>query len=418
MALLYLNLISNLSFVFSLLSFAFIIIGNPKLHELTFLFLLLISSLILYLRDKNKNFFFLSFLLFLIPIFLSPSIFDKSLPLIFSLYVLQLLHNNFKDVKYGVMVDYFKRSIPIVLIITFISIFLSYIPEKFSNIERFVIPYLFIYLVISVILLRTLRYLEYNPTDKNIIIINIRYAVIVVLASVILSIPQVRGVIFTSFSKIFYLLFYLFIIIVGILFIIVGFILQKLIHYLISLLSSKGIIKVEPKEIQFLNTQWRNLFNVFSSQDKTSWNLLDTILVIVFSLLIISIILFIIFKFMRKEDSGYKKKEVYIEEKEFVPPNINLNPLQRVLSIFRRKESFEIIREYYKKYLLESKKRGIEIRLSDTTLDIYEKTKATFDSEILSLMRQIYILVRYHLSKADSHLAQEFISLYKNLHKK
>lgn len=410
--LLYLNLISHISLTFSILSFAFIIISNPNFNEFTFFILFSISCLALYLR-KNKTLFFLSLFLFIIPIILAHSLFDIIFIVIFSLFVFRLLYSDLREIKYGEYVDYFKKSLPIIFIILFISLLLRYSPEKFLYIEKFVFPYILIYFIISIFLLRTLRYLEYNPLDKKIIVINLRYSIIVILSSIILSIPSIRNIIFTALSTAFYFLLNIFIVILGIAFIIVGYFLQKLIFYLILFLTSKKIIKINPQKFEPIGPKIENILKLLMGKGKTSLTFLDTLIIIGFSVLIISIAVSIIFWLLKKESTNFKKEEIYKEEKEFIFPDKNF--IQKFLSRFKRERDYNIIREYYKKYLMESKKRGIEILPSNTTLDIYEKTKNIFDSEILARIREIYIFVRYNIKEPSSQLVKEFLSFYKKL---
>ncbi|MEN2984574.1 MAG: hypothetical protein ABDH25_06070 [Dictyoglomaceae bacterium] len=321
-----------------------------------------------------------------------------------------------KEVNYGNFVDYFKKSLPIIFIIFFMSIFLRYSPEKFSNIERFVLPYIFIYLVTSVLLLRVLRYLEYNPLDKGLLIINLRYTVIIILLSLILSFPSIRNVIFSSFSKIFQFLVNIFTIIFGILFIIVGYFLQKLIYYIILFLYSKNIIKSEHQVIEPLSSRLENILRLFMGQKKLSWTFLDTFITIVFSSLIILLTIILIFWLLKRDSFISKKEETYKEEKEFIFPKKNI--FQSIFLKIKREKELNIVRIYYKRYLKESKKRGIEILPFFTSLDIYEKTKHIFNPEILTRMREIYIYVRYNIKIPSSDLVKEFLSLYKRLKEK
>jgi len=411
MGLLYLNLICNLSLVFSILNFSFSIIKGIYINEFIFPILLLTSYLPLYLRNRYRTLFYLFFLLYLIFIFISPSIYDKILLSIISFYIFNLLNKHMKGVRYSSSVEYFRKSIPLIILIIFISIILKYIPEKFLLLERFVIPYIVIYLITSVILLRTLRYLEYNPLDKKIIFISLRYAIITIFISIILSIPQIRETIFTNFLILARFIFSIFLSVIGLIFIILSYIFLKFLFFLFSHVTSKKMIKENPKEFQLMNQTFKNLMKNFNN--KISLNFIDTLIMIIFSSLILLITIYIIFKFLKKEDSVEKREEIYKEEKEFLNPNIN--PMRYILKFLRRKESIDIIREYYKKYIKESIKRGVNFSLSDTTLDIYEKTKHIYDPILLHKIREIYVLVRYNLGKSPSKMAQEFIKLYKNL---
>ncbi|MCX7845972.1 MAG: hypothetical protein N2312_05080 [Dictyoglomaceae bacterium] len=243
--------------------------------------------------------------------------------------------------------------------------------------------------------------------------INLRYSIIIILLSLILSIPSVRNIFFSTLFTIFHFLLNLFILLIGVVVIIVGYFIQKLIYYLILFLSSRNVIKIQPKRFESLSPQLENILKLLLGPKKSYWNFLDTLIIIVFSILVISIAVAIIFWLLKREGFLNRKEEIYKEEREFIFPKNN--PFERFLSRFKRKKELEIIREYYKKYLMESKKRGIEILPSFTTLDIYEKTKNVFNSEILTKIREIYIFVRYNIKTPSSDLIKEFISLYKKL---
>jgi len=93
-----------------------------------------------------------------------------------------------------------------------------------------------------------------------------------------------------------------------------------------------------------------------------------------------------------------------------------LNPLNALRRLLER-GNLGLVREYYRKYLLESKSLGIDLRPSDTTQDVYRKTFNLFDSEILKRIREIYVHVRYNRLESTKELDKEFISLYKRLFK-
>jgi hypothetical protein len=61
------------------------------------------------------------------------------------------------------------------------------------------------------------------------------------------------------------------------------------------------------------------------------------------------------------------------------------------------------------------KEKEIGLKESDTTLDIYAKSRDFFNKNVLPRMREIYIKVRYGFENPSSETVREFLSLYKRL---
>lgn len=61
--------------------------------------------------------------------------------------------------------------------------------------------------------------------------------------------------------------------------------------------------------------------------------------------------------------------------------------------------------------------KKIDIKNSDTTLQINDKAKEYFDSNIIENIREIYIKVRYGGWSPDNTVKKEFYQLFKSLTK-
>jgi len=324
--------------------------------------------------------------------------------------------NTETNINYGFAVDYFKRTSSLGLLTFVISFLMRFIStSKFNTIENLVIPALLLYFVTTVFLLRILRSLEYKPEDKKIISINIRYAFLFIILSFSLSVPFIRDKLFYAFNFLFSLLFWGFTSLISVVFIIVAYIGGKIAYYILSFLASSDVLsRTMGREVK-LSPILKDITRLLRERPNIQSDFLDNVLRISYYILVIGGVIFIIFWILRRVRNSAKREENYIEEKEFILPSIN--PIQKLFSLFRG-SNLGVIREYYRKYLLESREKGVEINPSDTTFDIYNKTLYIFDSNATKRMRDIYIRVRYGLENISSELSKEFISLYESLHKK
>lgn len=84
-------------------------------------------------------------------------------------------------------------------------------------------------------------------------------------------------------------------------------------------------------------------------------------------------------------------------------------------NLFRPKDIREQIRYYYKKYLSKLDKKGIDIIVSDTSLDINIKAEKDMDKEVIDGLRDIYIEARYGICEVDKTKAEKMKKLYKKV---
>jgi len=154
-------------------------------------------------------------------------------------------------------------------------------------------------------------------------------------------------------------------------------------------------------------------------EDKAeSSSITDHVIIIIAGIVILLVLAYVISILLRRYEYRQKpKEEDYIETKEFITPGKdgNLNIVKKLLARLRPRDPVEKIRLYYKRYLLNCKEKGISLDDSDTTLDIYSKSKESFNKDIISRMREIYIQVRYGGINPDSKTVKYFITLYRKL---
>ncbi|MGC9064310.1 MAG: hypothetical protein ACP5JL_06510 [bacterium] len=418
----YLKLIGNISLVIGILNFILSFIGRITAGEVIFVELVLLSLLSQGLH--NRIFRSLVFLMMIIPVIFFNSLADRLLISIAYLYTLYINFRGLTKITYGGSIDGFKSALRIMVIIISISILLSIIsPFKLILFNRLVFPYFMVYLVTSIILLRTLRYLEYNPANREMDRINLRYSAAIISISFLLSLEPVRGVLFKGISYVFRLS----VEIISIVFTGILWVFGYIFELLFGIIGRKNTFKLkiyglENKELLSGNLKIGSRMGLMKQVEKntSSSGVIDRVLLAMAGTIILAIVLYIIVRLFQKYTYNRKeKKEDYVEVKEFILREAKgTNLLERFLSVVRPKNSLEKIRLYYRRYLQACKGKGIELRDSDTTLEIYKKSEGFFNKNIIKEMRDIYIGIRYSDIKPDSTLVREFIKLYKKMDSK
>uniref|UniRef100_A0A7C3RLB3 DUF4129 domain-containing protein n=1 Tax=Dictyoglomus thermophilum TaxID=14 RepID=A0A7C3RLB3_DICTH len=411
MWLIFLDLLARISFLFSLIGTAIILLYNLKIYYISYLSLVFVLLCGVIIKRRFKKLIFLPFLLLLfVPIF----IYEKLFLLILGGLTLFLLYTQ-RDVTYGSVLEHFNKTYPLALLLFLTTFAMRYISTiKFIILESVVSSSLLMYFISSIILLRTLRYLEHKPEDKNLMSLNIRYALAILVFSMLLSIPFVRDKLFWVASYVFSFIYFIFITLISVIFIIIGYVIGKIIYFIISFMANRGLIGRSSREIMNMNPEINKFLKFLWERRHITSDLLDKIIIVSFYIFVTVTLILIIYWVMKRFYRTYKKEENYIEEKEFIFPS--LNPIKMLQNLFGR-DNLNPIREYYRKYLLDSREMGADIRYSDTTYDVYKKTSDLFNDNSLKRMRNIYIEVRYGFGRITSELIKEFKKLYKSLNK-
>lgn len=416
MWLLFLDFISRISFIFSLVITAVIILYNIGVSYYIFpsiVFVSFLSHIVRYLlKEKGK---LLQAIPYMLLVFLPVGLDEKIIVMIIA-FISLYLNITQKVTTYGLAVDHFKKTNLLALsifVLTFIMRYLS--TSRFRNLEYIVVPSLIIYFVVSIILLRVLRYMEYRLEDRRVISVNIGYAIALLLFSILLSIPIVRDNIFFITSNIFSFVYFIFLTTISVVFIIIGYGLGWIFYLIVRFLANTGLIgRVNARDFE-LNPALSRLLRLLWEREERYSKVIDNLLVLSFYIIVIGIVILILVWVLRRVQFIRKREENYIEEKEFLFPTISP---RKILERIMKRENLGIIREYYRRYLLESKKLGIELRPSDTSYDVYRKTSFIFNSEIIKRIREIYIYVRYGLGEVTSEMSREFLELFRIMHRR
>ncbi|WP_143287182.1 hypothetical protein [Caloramator quimbayensis] len=360
-------------------------------------------------KNKNKKFLFFS----LIPAFI-PYLFFNSINYILFITVISFCSYYFilkviDNINYSNASEQFTKTLYILSAIIFISL----LSGKIHTLNLVCAPYIFIYLISSITLLRTLRNIELTSINKKIDKINLLYSIIISVSSLILSMDNLRKSFYQILLNTYFFITELFLHVFYYVLLFIGYILSFLINILRNILNR---IIINNVKVQIPQTPVEKLKNT-DYKSVSSFIVSNTVLNFIFKGLICLFIIYIIIKIFKRYSIKNKESEIYTEKKEYIKIEKN-NPLGKIKStvLFKKPKDYsEQIRFYYLKFIKKSIKNKIEIKNSDTTFEINQKSSTTFDREILNSLRYIYINVRYGNMKPNKNVVKSFIEDYKKL---
>lgn len=396
-----LSAISNFSFVFTILCY---ILPFTTVNNFILMYILAVFAgyLGLCLKERRKRYLFTGVLMAIPIIFFKE---ERSLIfvsiLIFSFYY--YLSKSAGKNDYRTFVVNFKRGLSIFAFLIGISTLTGtiYLLSKFS------IHFMIIYFLSTVVLVRSLRHIQYNKDMERINKLNLRYSILITGISFILSIEEIREAIFHGLKvgyeflvDIFMEAFSWFFIGVGY----IGLLFMKIFKWIFQRGKDKGV-QIKPPEPTEIEKQIEEL--------ATLPPILKTILSIIFKVLLILLILYIIVRILKQNRVGKRVEEEYLEEREFI--SLKKKKEKRWRSIFKPKESGELIRYYYKKFLNKCIGKNILILKTDTTFDINKKAEEIYNSGLIDKFRQIYIKTRYGEKRVEDEELVEYTDIYKKM---
>lgn len=404
-----LEIINFYSLIFSILNLISIFLGSVESNSLLFIYITAFTFILYKSKTKNKQLlFFLLFPAFIPYLFLNSInyiLFISAINFCSYYFVLKIVDN----INYSNASEHFTKTLYLLSVIIFIGL----LSGKIHALNLVCAPYIFISLISSITLLRTLRNIELNVMNKKINRINLIYSIIISASSIILSLDYLRKSFYSILSKTYFILTELFMHVFYWVLLFIGYILSFLIIILRKLLSRLSVNNVK---IQMPVTP---IENIKTKDYKSISSFINSNLVLnfLFKGLIFILIIYIIIKIFKRYNIKNKELEIYTEKKEYIKIEKN-NPLGKIKSkvLFKKPKDYsEQIRFYYLKFIKKSIKNKIEIKSSDTTSEISQKSSKIFDTEILNFLRDIYINVRYGNLKPDRSTVKSFIENYKKL---
>ncbi|MBU5313670.1 hypothetical protein KQI38_16730 [Tissierella carlieri] len=395
-----LEIMSVVSFIYSLLTIFFPFASISEIF-IIFIWSITVSTIFAYTYRRSKTYQIIALLL------LAPLIFYNNMESIYFVVIAAfLIHTyitkSFMKGSYSEYVDKLKKTY-IVYGVTCILILT--INEGYYNFINISIPFAIIYLMTTIILVRSIRHISTGMDMQKINQVNLRYIVMISVTSFIVTLDKLRNAIFLIIKGIYLFLIEIIMKILYYPITIMVTILNKVMEYIKGKMMENGNDVLEQLLGESTNESSRTL-----KKNAVRWG--NTLVQKVIGILLIITTIYIIYKLIIKVGERSYKGLEYTEEREYIK-----EPRKKKKRFSREKyprELNEQIRYYYRRYLEKLDKKKIQILKSDTSLDINEKAEEIFEDKIEGI-RKIYIDSRYGNKDADKNIVEEMESLYKNL---
>ncbi|SHJ16521.1 hypothetical protein [Lutispora thermophila] len=408
--LVFIRILSDVSIMFALCCYLLSFIGDVKLSGITYLIVcvMIFGAHEIKRGSRKKAYGFC--VLFLVIFMFAKTLVDMIFIGILVFYSMYTVFKGLGEIGYYMAVERFNKGLIILAAMFLLALF----AHNMVVIETKSAPFMIIFLVTAVILIRSFRLLQYNEDITQLNRINIRYSIIVVALSFGLSIPQVRQYIFKVVGNIYDLL------VQGIVFIFYGvfIIMGKGIEYAIAFMKAL----MEKKSIgELLESQGSYFDNVEIYNTESLIEIINRSIIfkIIINVLVTILIFLALYHFMRMlmKNNHIKRNDEgeYMEIREFITRDRNHKKLRKITLPFMAGKYDEYIRYYYQKFMRLCVTNGVEILKADTTQDISRKSETNFDKASVDEMRKIYIKIRYGEDSGDKDNARRFYNYYKRL---
>ena len=388
------EIISIVSFLYSVLTMIFYF---PPGNELGIIFIWTIGCSMIYaLNYKKSKIYEFSILLLLLPLIRyhgkNEVLFILITTIVIYMYIKTSLHSG---THYG-YVNRIKKSYLIYIPLVYLRFLLDDLNLYFPN----AISYIIIYFLSSIMLSRTIRHLDSHMDIGNIRKNNVRQLLLISTVFLLATFEKFKDSIFDVGNKVLELIYYPL--------------------YLISSLVAKLFGKTETdisknaeEIIEQIDVEALDVEDIESLGGVVKKQPLDfTVFKIILGVILIIMILYIIYRLIKKEGNRRYESTDYIEEREYIK-----QPKKKKKRFDREKYPKELkdqIRYYYRKFLNKLSKKDVEILKTDSSLSINKKAERALGKDS-NRIREIYIRSRYSDSKVDEDLVEEIRDLYKKL---
>lgn len=407
-----LKLINRISIVFAILQFIFGLGGSERVSGIFYIWVCIISFGISYFIEKKQVLsIILSVLMFIPLIFVKSTdgiIFEAAI-ILFCIYICV---RNVLNSDYELEIDAFKKG----LLLFFMMLLASIVTISVHILESYSAQYILIYLVSSVVIMRTMRLLKYSSDNIEGERVNKRYTICMIAFSAIMCIEAVKKTIIKGISfacniiikLIGYVLYWL---IIG-----VGYAVEFIVNKLNKLL------KISLNDID--DNLFKNLLEKNRTQNKKEGYLAEYIfnspvLKIILRIALVLLILYFVLKLIKGMAIKREEENGYVEDKEFIKREKKGygGLIKKISMSIRPKNPGEYIRYYYQRFMNLCIKKGVFITNKDTTREINDKSKVEFDEGSLEDIRGIYIKTRYSKDDASKEMMENFKKNYRNIKK-
>lgn len=409
--LVFIRILSDMSLVFASCYYLLSFIGDVKLNGIIYLPIcaMIFGAYGIKKGSKKKAYGFCALFIGIL-VFASTSA-DVIFAGILIFYSIYMVFKGLDETGYYLVIDRFNKGLVMLAAMFLISFF----AHNMAVIEAKSAPFMVIFLVTAIMLIRSFRLLQYNEDATQLNRINIRYSIIVVGLSFCFSINQVRYYIFQAVGRIYDLMMKAVVFIFYGGFIIVGQGIKYAVAFMRGLLEGKNIKELlEVQGSSFDNAEIYSTESLIESINRS--HIFKIIMNVLVTILVLSA-LYCFIRMLMKNHHIKKEEEEYTETREFIAKDRDHKRSWKITLPFMARKYDEYIRYYYHKFMRLCLAKGIELGEADTTQDISRKSKTNFDEASVDGMREIYIKVRYGEDPGDKEKARRFHSYYKRLNK-
>lgn len=404
--LLVMKIINFFSLVFTILNVIFLFDSGISNSGLIFIWVITVNTGVCFIKDERIKKATCVFLV-LLPILLKHNMGEAAFILILSALSIIFINKRIIDYNYGNFLDSFKTSLGILTFLIFV-ILATFNFTRFGNI---IAPYLAIYLISSVIILRTMRLSEHAKDDKTINKLNARYSIAIIIVSLVLSIEAVRKAVFMMLSIAYNGITNVIVFVFTILFLPLAHVLQVIIDYILNLL----------KKVKFKGVKGSDYSPIpikkYNSEDFLKHFLDSSAFHVILWILIGAIAAYIIFRIFRTRNSREEETEYFEEEREFIRRKKEGGHLglKAVTGLIPPRDNREYVRFYYIKYLRLCIKNRILFGAGDTSYDINSKAVEKFNAKNTKNLRETYIKARYDCSAVDKEMREKIRDSFRKI---
>lgn len=371
MNLVFLTKVLNLvSLIFIPCSYFFSILGFDNKSGILYVWLCICGFLINYLNKKKSKLFIIPSIAIFAPIVLSKNYTDALCIGFYGFVVIVLVLKGMNYLKYTVELDMFRKGLFIIG-----GTFVISLMGGIGLFTTYSTSYILIYLVSAILLLRNLRFYEYNTEKLEGTKVNRVSSVLLIVAAFVLSLESVRNAVVEIIKKTYlfiidkllYLTSWLIIWLGNIL----GTIITSIINFIRKLLGYN--------QVEFFKNSPLNIFKPKQDDNKALINNLieNKYFIIIMKVLIIVVIALILIKLLKGLVNSQSNTEDYIEEKEYISKEgVDEKPRRNIFEFLKPKTDSQKIRLLYQKYMHVCINNDINLSETDTTEDINLKSKS------------------------------------------
>lgn len=386
-----LELVSLVSLLFGILGI-FLSFTTINYMFLSYLWIVLVSLSASILYGKNKNYRFLLILGFLPLLFFNGRTAFSFFLLVVIIIFLYIQYGLNKG-QYEELVRRFKASFLTLGGLAILAIISSSIRETIGQ----SILFFMIYILSTIIQIRSIRHLESGMDTRTLRKINTRYIILMSIFSIIAVVDSIRNFIFSLIGTVYQWImsFFMFIIYYPV----------NLVLRLIDFIFKSRGNRAENIEMEAIDEPLD-----FNYEQGEAPEFLVSIISFVVSALVIVLVIFIVYRILRGLGDRVYNTIDYSEQKEYIKPK------KRKRRIFKEKfpkNPREQVRYYYRRYLEKLQKKEIVVKKGDTSLDIKNKSKNEFTGT--EEIRNIYIEARYKNEEPKKEKVEQIKNAYKKL---